>query len=88
MLTARKQNAPFGGIGFGILVLEFNMSISMSLEYLLLYLPLLIAVSFVMGATRHEKPQLIFLQTQRTAVWITTFMLVIYAVLQVVSWLV
>ncbi len=55
------------------------MSISMSLEYLLLYLPLLVAVSFVMGATRHEKPALILQQTQRTAVWITSFMLIIYA---------
>lgn len=64
------------------------MSISMSVEYLLLYLPLLVAVSVVMGATRHEKPLLILQQTRRTAVWITTFMVIIYAVLQVVSWLV
>ena len=64
------------------------MSISMSIEYLLLYLPLLVAVSFVMGATRHEQPRLILQQTQRTAVWITSFMLIIYAVLQIVSWLV
>ena len=65
-----------------------NMSISMSIEYLLLYLPLLVAVSFVMGATRHEKPNLILHQTQRTAIWITSFMLTIYAVLQIVSWIV
>ena len=64
------------------------MSISMSIEYLLLYLPLLVAVSFVMGATRHEKPGLIIQQTQRTAIWITSFMLIIYAVLQIVSWMV
>lgn len=64
------------------------MPISMSLEYLLLYLPLVTAISLVVGGTRHERSDLILLQARRTAVWITSFMLVIYAVLQVVSWLV
>jgi hypothetical protein len=64
------------------------MSISMSIEYLLLYLPLLVAVSFVMGGTRHEKTSLILQQSLRTATWITSFMLVIYVVLQIVSWMV
>ncbi|HBE70446.1 MAG TPA: hypothetical protein DDW52_20040 [Planctomycetaceae bacterium] len=58
----------------------------MSLGYLMLYLPLLIAVSCVIGGTRHEKPALILDQILRNAAWITTFMLGIYAVLQVVSW--
>lgn len=52
----------------------------------MLYLPLLIAVSCVIGGTRHEKPALILDQILRNAAWITTFMLGIYAVLQVVSW--
>lgn len=60
----------------------------MSLEYLLLYLPLLVAVACVLGGTRHEKPALILDQTRRNAIWITSFMLIIYAILQVVSWLV
>ncbi len=60
----------------------------MSLGYLLMYVPLLIAVSFVIGASRHEKVHLILDQTVRTAVWVTTFMLSIYVVLQLVSWLV
>lgn len=64
------------------------MVVSMSLSYLFMYLPLLIAVSCVIGASRHEKNNLIVDQIVRTAVWITMFMLVIYAVLQVVSWMV
>jgi hypothetical protein len=40
----------------------------------------------VVGATRHEKRELIIEQTRKTAVWITCFMLVIYAVLQLLSW--
>lgn len=62
------------------------MSITMSLEYLLLYLPLLVTVSCVVGATRHERRELILEQTRKTAIWITGFMLVIYAVLQLISW--
>ena len=59
--------------------------VSASWTYLFMYLPLLVAVSFVIGATRHEKKELILDQTGRTAVWITTFMLFIYVVLQIVS---
>lgn len=64
------------------------MVVSMSATYLLLYLPLLAAVSLVIGASRHEKTELILDQAFRTAVWITSFMLGIYAVLQLVSWIV
>lgn len=64
------------------------MVVSMSLGYLFMYLPLLVSVSFVIGASRHERKELILDQTMRTAVWITSFMLGIYVVLQVVSWLV
>jgi hypothetical protein len=64
------------------------MIINMSIGYLLLYLPLLAAVSLVIGASRHEQVHLILDQAVRTAVWITSFMLCIYIVLQIVSWLV
>ncbi len=64
------------------------MTINMSIGYLLLYLPLLAAVSLVIGASRHEKTNLILDQAVRTAVWVTSFMLGIYLVLQIVSWLV
>lgn len=60
----------------------------MSWGYLLMYLPLLAAVSFVIGGSRHEKTHLILDQAMRTAIWISTFMLTIYAVLQIVSWIV
>ncbi len=61
---------------------------SMSIGYLLLYIPLLVAASAVIGATRHEKKELIIDQGVRHAAWITSFMLGIYAVLQVLSWMV
>jgi len=64
------------------------MTITMSLGYLFWYLPLLAAVSLVIGATRHEKKHLILDQALRTAVWISSFMLGIYVVLQIVSWLI
>ncbi len=64
------------------------MTINMSIGYLLLYFPLLAAVSLVIGASRHEQNHLILDQAVRTAVWISSFMLGIYLVLQIVSWLV
>ena len=64
------------------------MVISMSWGYLLMYLPLLAAVSLVIGGSRHEKVNLILDQALRTGIWVTSFMLTIYAVLQVVSWMV
>lgn len=64
------------------------MVVSMSWGYLLMYFPLLLAASCVIGATRHEKRELIIGEIISNAVRITTFMLVIYAVLQVVSWMV
>lgn len=64
------------------------MVVSMSLSYLLMYIPLVVAVSCVIGATRHEKPPLILDQILRNAGWITTFMFGIYVVLQFVSWMV
>ncbi|MEM8733216.1 MAG: hypothetical protein AAGG44_03280 [Planctomycetota bacterium] len=65
-----------------------GLVVSMSLGYLVMYIPLLVAVALVVGGTRHEKTHLIMDQTIRTAVWITSFMLGIYVVLQIVSWLV
>jgi small-conductance mechanosensitive channel len=53
-----------------------------------MYIPLLIASSCVIGASRHENRELIIKEIISNAVRITTFMLVIYAVLQVVSWMV
>jgi hypothetical protein len=61
------------------------MSISMSPEYMLFYLPLVVAVSLVLAATRHERPDLIFNQAWRTGLWITAFMLGISLILYLSS---
>lgn len=50
------------------------MLISMSPEYLLWYLPCMVAVALVLAATRHERQDLIFRQAYRNAAWITCFM--------------
>lgn len=62
------------------------MSIPMSPEYLMFYLPIVVAVSLVMSATRFEKNEHILQQAMRTGFWITVFMLGIAAVLHVASW--
>lgn len=61
------------------------MSISMSPEYLLWYLPLVVSISMVLAATRHEKQELIFTQAWKNGVWITSFMLAIGLVLWLAS---
>jgi hypothetical protein len=50
-------------------------------------LPLVIVVSLVYSATRHERMAPIFVHALRIGVWIVGFMAVILAVLMVVSWL-
>jgi hypothetical protein len=62
------------------------MSISMSLEYLLLFFPLLVAVSFVVSATRHERNDLILDYARVSAVKVLGFLLVLFVILQLVSW--
>lgn len=57
------------------------MTITMSLEYLLWYLPVLAAVSLVLAGTRHEKRELILRQALHNSVWITVFLLVIAGLL-------
>ena len=49
-------------------------------------LPLIIVVSLVYGATRHELMGPILQQAIRASMWITGFMAVIFAILLVVSW--
>lgn len=57
-------------------------------SYLLYYVPLLITISLVFGATRHEDTGLILKHSYMTARWITVFMAVIFAVLLVFDLLV
>ncbi|KAA5542547.1 hypothetical protein FYK55_13470 [Roseiconus nitratireducens] len=62
--------------------------ISISPTYLMYYVPLIISISLVFGATRHENTQLILKHAFYTARWITGFMLIIFAVLVVFNWLI
>jgi len=48
-------------------------------------LPLLVSISLVYGATRHELMWPILLHAWRSAVWIVTFMFTVFAVLWVLS---
>ncbi len=48
-------------------------------------LPLVIVVSLVYSATRAETTEMILTHTVRTLVWITSFMLVVFAILFVLS---
>ncbi len=52
--------------------------IQMNPSYLLYFIPLLIAISLVYGATRHEDTQKVIAQAWHTAYWITTFLGLIF----------
>ncbi len=49
-------------------------------------LPLIIAVSLVYAATRHEEMAPILIHAGRLALWIVGFMVAIFALLFLVSW--
>ncbi|MEX2176095.1 MAG: hypothetical protein WD872_17165 [Pirellulaceae bacterium] len=48
--------------------------------------PLILSVSLVYGATRHELWRPILINAWHTAVWMVVFMAVIFTVLFLVSW--
>jgi len=60
--------------------------LSISPTYLLYYVPLIIAISLVFGATRHEEISLILRHAGHTARWITGFMAIIFVVLLAIDW--
>ena len=60
---------------------------SITFTYLLYYVPLIVAVSLVFGATRHENPQMIVKHSLGTARWITGFMLILMVVLFFFDWI-
>lgn len=62
--------------------------ISISPSYLLYYVPLIISISLVFGATRHENTQTILKHSFYTARWITGFMAVIFVILLIVNWMI
>ena len=49
-------------------------------------LPLVVSISLVYGATRHELVKPILNHAFRAAVWIGCFMAIIFAVLLFISW--
>jgi Mn2+/Fe2+ NRAMP family transporter len=59
--------------------------LTVSITYALYYLPLLVAISLVFAATRHEDTDLILKHAWETARWITLFMLIILAVLLLID---
>jgi hypothetical protein len=56
--------------------------------YLLYYLPLIVSISLVFGATRHENTTLILKHAIGTARWITGFMAIIFVILYFIGWLI
>jgi hypothetical protein len=48
--------------------------------------PLIVVVSLVYSATRHELMQPILAHAARTALWITGFMVVVFLLLSLLSW--
>ena len=48
--------------------------------------PLIVTVSLVYAATRHEESGPILLHAARIGVWILGFMVVILGILQLISW--
>lgn len=55
-------------------------------DYMWYALPLIITVSLVYAATRHEEPGPILGHAVRIGIWIAGFMAVIFAVLFLISW--
>lgn len=60
--------------------------LSISPTYLLYFVPLLVTISLVFGATRHEDNALILKHSLHTARWIAGFMAIIFAILFLVGW--
>ncbi len=49
--------------------------------------PLIVTVSFVYGATRHEEPRAILRYTWHTAVWLTAFMVILGGLICFADWM-
>jgi hypothetical protein len=66
---------------------ERTPMLSISPTYLLYYIPLIITISLVFGATRHEDTSLVLKHSAHTARWITGFMGIIFIILVIIGWL-
>ena len=60
---------------------------SISPTYLMYYIPLIITISLVFGATRHEDTQTILKHAYFTGRWVTGFMAVIFVILLAIDWI-
>jgi hypothetical protein len=49
-------------------------------------LPLIVVVSLVYSATRHEQMRPILLHSLRTGTWIVAFMIIVFVVLELIAW--
>ena len=49
--------------------------------------PIIVSVSLVYAATRHEEMGQILIHAARFALWILAFMAILFALLQLMSWL-
>ena len=49
-------------------------------------MPIIVAVSLVYAATRHEQMRPILLHAGRVAVWIVGFMLAVFVVIELTCW--
>ncbi|MCU0709078.1 MAG: hypothetical protein MUF23_12375 [Pirellula sp.] len=59
---------------------------SISYEYLLWILPVLVAVSLVMAATRHERTDMILQQAWRTGLWTICFLGIVALLIRFAVW--
>lgn len=64
-----------------------NLAFAVTDNYMWYALPLVIAVSLVYAATRHEQRSSILVHAVRIGIWIVGFMAVILVVLLFVDWL-
>ncbi|MBU6238921.1 MAG: hypothetical protein KGQ51_13950 [Planctomycetes bacterium] len=60
--------------------------IAISVEYLLWILPVLVAVSLVLAATRHERTDLILSQAWRSGLWTVCFLGIVAALIRFAIW--
>jgi hypothetical protein len=49
-------------------------------------IPAIVAISLVYAATRHERMAPIFAHATRVGVWIVGFMLVVFVIIEAISW--
>jgi hypothetical protein len=65
-----------------------DLPLAVSTDLLRHAIPIILCISIVYGATRHELIGPILVHAYRTAIWIVGFVAVIFAILLIVSWIV